>query len=351
MTVLIMMMRKKTSFLFPAVLLLVVVTFQINTLLQPVDVPVLAQAPVLVSIPAGSSSTRVAGILEESGLIRNAAVFRYYARIRKMDQNIQAGNYLFSYGMTLQEILDILVRGDVYRPTIRVTIPEGFTLEQIAARLEESGLAGYEEFMETAGAVVPVLGRSMPGTRHALEGYLFPDTYEFEVNASPEFIISRMQGRMAEILTPKLRERAEELGMSIHEVLTLASLVEREVLAPRERDIVAGVLHNRLAVNMPLQLCASVLYALNEHKTEVTIEDTKVDSPYNTYKYPGLPPGPIAAPGESAILAVLYPADVDYLYFVTKGDGSGTHFFGRTLAEHHANIRKFQRNRENAPQD
>jgi UPF0755 protein len=326
------------------VILLVVaggtLAFQINNWLRPVDVPVMAQDPVMVSIPSGSSSVRVARMLEESGLIRNRDVFRYYAKYRGLDSKIKAGNYLFTYGMTMDELLQELTAGNVYRPTIRVTIPEGFSVEQIAQRLAQNGLVDYDEFMVLVGGTVPVMGQVNSKQRYALEGYLFPDTYEFDITISPEAIISRMQSRLDEVFTAEMRSRADELGMSVHEIMTLASLVEREVRAPQERDLVAGVMYNRLAKGMPLQLCASVIYALGEHRTVLLNKDLEVESPYNTYKYTGLPPGPIAAPGRDAIMAVLYPAQSDYLYYVLKEDGTGTHFFGRTFAEHQANIRK-----------
>jgi UPF0755 protein len=140
-------------------------------------------------------------------------------------------------------------------------------------------------------------------------------------------------------------ERAEELGLSVNEVMTMASLVEREVQAPAERDMVAGVMYNRLKRNMLLQIDASVIYALGEHKTQVLYQDLEVDSPYNTYKYTGLPPGPIAAPGKHAIMAVLYPAETDYIYYVAKGDGTGEHYFAKTYSQHLANIRQAQQNR------
>ena len=344
-----MMMRTPLR-LFGGFTILMAVAFamfamQLNTLLKPVDLPAMAQEPVLVSIPAGSSSVRIANILEESGLVRNAKVFRYFAKYRNLDQGLKAGNYILSYGMTMDEILSELSQGNVYRPTITVTIPEGFTLEQIAQRLAYTGLVDYDDFLTLVGGTVPAMGKSTSGQRYALEGYLFPDTYQFDVNATPEAILHRMQSRLDEVFTLEMRARAEELGLDVHQVMTLASLIEREVQSPQERDMVAAVLHNRLKKKMPLQLCASVIYALGEHRTEVLLKDLEVESPYNTYKHPGLPPGPIAAPGKHAILAVLYPADVDYLYYVVKGDGSGSHFFGKTFAEHQANIRKSQANR------
>jgi len=333
-----------------AVLLLLAVTFgtfamQLSVWLKPVDLPAMAQEAVQVSIPAGSSSMRIATLLAEKGLIRHALVFRYYAKFRGLDQQLQAGNYMFAYGMTVDQLLQELSAGNVYRQTVTVTIPEGFMLEQIAQRLAQNGLVDYEKFMLLAAETVPVLGRAKAGQRHALEGYLFPDTYEFAESVTPQEILTRMQARLDEVLTPAMRERGKELGLDIHQVITIASLVEREVQAPQEATLVAAVIHNRLAKGMPLQICASVIYALGEHRDRVLYADLEVESPFNTYMYAGLPPGPIAAPGKSSIMAVLYPADVDYLFYVLKEDGSGTHYFGRNYAEHQANIRRARNNR------
>jgi UPF0755 protein len=302
---------------------------------------------VLVAIAPGSSTVAIAGVLQEAGLIRNATVFRYWAKYRGMDQNFQAGSYLFSYGMTIEQIMKELAAGNVYRPTVPVTIQEGLTLEQIAARLAESGLVDYDEFFEMAATAVPALGQVVPGQRYAIEGYLFPDTYEFDPEVTAEAVLQRLQSRLAEVIDAPMRERAEELGIDIHQLLTMASLIEREVQVASERELVSAVLHNRLKKNMLLQIDATVIYALGEHKTVVLLKDLEVNSPYNTYKFAGLPPGPIAAAGRKSIEAVLYPANVDYLYYRAKEDGSGGHYFARTFAEHQANIRKAQQNRAN----
>ncbi len=320
---------------------------QINTMLQPVEIPAAAPAEVHVTINPGSSTAAIASALQEKGLIRNATVFSYWAKYKAIDQSFQAGNYLFSYGMTIEEIMKELAAGNVYRPTVTVTVPEGLTLEQIAVRLSESGLVDYEEFFALAKETIPALGEVLPGQRHAVEGYLFPDTYEFEPEVTAEAVLHRLQSRLAEVLNDSLRERAAELELSLHQVMTMASLVEREVQVAGERELVAAVLHNRLKRGMLLQIDATVIYALGEHKTVVLYQDLEVKSPYNTYRTAGLPPGPISSSGRSSIEAVLYPADVDYLYYVAKGDGTGGHYFARTLAEHEANRQKARQNRSN----
>ncbi|MBS3900834.1 MAG: endolytic transglycosylase MltG [Dethiobacter sp.] len=332
------------------VLLLLAIVFvmlimQISVWLKPVELPAMAQKAVSVSIPAGSSSAHIANILTEKGLVRHALVFRFYAKYHGLDQQLQAGDYKLTYGMTMDQLLQELSAGNVYRPTVTVTIPEGFVLEQIAQRLAQEGLVNFEEFMLLARETVPAFGRIEAGQRYALEGYLFPDTYEFPETVTPQEILTRMQSRVEEVLTPAMRSRAGELGLDIHQLMTLASLVEREVQSPEEAPLVAAVIHNRLAKGMPLQICASVIYALGEHRDKLYYADLEVDSPFNTYRHLGLPPGPIAAPGKRSIMAVLYPAEVDYLFYVLKEDGSGTHYFGRNYAEHQANIRRARRNR------
>ncbi len=343
------MLRTPLRFLGGAGLLLAVAigffALQLNTLLAPVDRPAQGEEQVLLAVAPGTSTAGIAAALEEAGLVRSGLVFRYYVRRRGVDQKLQAGNYLLRYGMTTDEIINELVAGNVYRPTFTVTIPEGLTLEQIAARLAEVGAVDYDEFMNLAKSASPALGEILPGQRHAMEGYLYPDTYQFEVGATAQTILRRLEARLLEVFSPELRQRAEELGLTTHQVITLASLIEKEVSVPEERELVSAVLHNRIKKKMPLQIDATVIYALGEHKPVVLLRDLEVDSPYNTYRVDGLPPGPIAAPGRASILAVLYPADVDYLYYRAREDGTGGHYFARTFSEHQDNIRKAQQNR------
>jgi UPF0755 protein len=343
------MLRTPLRILGGAGLLLVLVigffAMQINTMLQPVDPPAHGDEQVLLAIAPGTSSAGIASALEEAGLVRNGLVFRYFVRHRGVDQKLQAGNYLFRYGMSIDEIINELVAGNVYRPTFTVTIPEGLTLEQIAARLADAGAVDYAEFMALAENAVPTLGEILPGQRHAMEGFLYPDTYEFDKGAPAETIFRRLEARLLEVFNADLQARAEELGLTFHQVITLASLIEKEVHVPAERELVSAVIHNRMKRKMPLQIDATVIYALGGHKTVVLLKDLEVDSPYNTYRVPGLPPGPIAAPGKASILAILYPADVGYLYYRAKEDGTGGHYFAKTYSEHLANIRKARQNR------
>lgn len=331
--------------------------WQINNLLLPVSSGS-SDRPVAVYIPLNSSTAKIAAILQEEDLIRNAFFFRLYARYRGCETRFRAGRYHLSPGMTLDEILTSLQQGVIHAEGARFTIPEGFTLEQIAALLAREGLVIEKDFMEVCSNFRPVaphfefLATASNEVQYALEGYLFPDTYEVDATATPIEIIEIMLKRFGEVFDEDFRRRAGELGLSIHEAVTLASLVEREARVPEERPLISAVFHNRLqSENMVfLQSCATVQYVLGEVKPDLTNEDLEIDSPYNTYLYPHLPPGPIASPGREALSAALYPADVDYLFFVYKDDGSGTHYFTTTLQEHiyYKNLaRQNRQNRQN----
>lgn len=334
-------------------LLLYVLAYQnINELLLPVDASA-AEELIEIHIPYNSSTGQIGEILEGEGIIRSSLFFRLYARYKGYDQKLQAGRYLLSPAMSLEEILTALQKGVVYKEGLRFTIPEGFTVEQIAARLAKDGLVDEEAFLEICREYP---GRSSfafllevpEGVKYPLEGYLFPDTYEIRQEVTPEEIIGIMLRRFDEVFSESFRQRAAELGFSVHEIVTIASLVEKEARISHERPLISAVFHNRLkSKNMPyLQSCATVQYVLGETRPVLTYEDLEVDSPYNTYLHPHLPPGPIASPGREAMLAALYPAEVDYLYFVSKEDGSGGHYFSTTLEEHNYYKNLAQRNRQ-----
>jgi len=307
--------------------------------------------PVTVEIPKGTSSFRVAELLEEKGVIRNAFLFKYYLQFKDQGERFQAGRYEMIPGAELDAIIRQLNEGrTVKAETIRFTIPEGFTVLQIADALAKLGAVDREAFLrladspdaEPAGEYV----RDIPADallHHRLEGYLFPETYEFKRGAKEAEIIARMQqelDRKLEQLPEGWEAQLETLGVTFHELMTIASLVEREVMVPEERALVAGVIYNRLEAKMPLQIDATVQYVLDKPKERLLEKDLEIDDPYNTYKIPGLPPGPIASPSLASIQAALYPEQSDYFYYVTKKDGSNTHLFARTFKEHQANIRK-----------
>lgn len=318
--------------------------FTINAMLTPVDSETPDQI-VTVEIPAGASTEKIAAILKDSGVIHNALFFRLYARYNGLDRGFIAGSYILSPSMSLEEVTALIASGDVYRETDWVTIPEGFTLEQIAARLSRQEMVDEAYFLDLSRQPPDsITGRfaflqevDPRDVDYVLEGYLFPDTYEIPSGASEEVIIAMMLLRMEAVFTDEFKERARELELSMHQVLTLASIVEREGRVDHERAMIAGVFHNRLAINHPLQSCATIQYILGEVKEVLLNRDLEIPSTYNTYQNPGLPPGPIAAPGEASILATLYPENTDFFYFVYKEDGTGEHYFSRTNAGHEAN--------------
>lgn len=292
------------------------------------------QRPVLVEVKPGANTAVIAGELKQRGLIRDSFVFRLYARHLKLDGRLRSGVYEFSPSMSVEIMLNKLSRGEV--ATNGFTIPEGFTVLQVADHLAERGLADRGRFLRAARSPSFRPRYLPPGAevREPLEGYLFPDTYKIPKGLPEEGIIQLMRDRWEEVLAPGLRARANDLKLSIHELITLASIVEKEATA-KDRDRVAAVFHNRLGIGMKLDSCATINYVLDIQRAVLTLDDLETPSPYNTYRNPGLPPGPIANPGEAAIKAALYPAPVNYLYFVVKGPGE--HAFAATHDQHLAN--------------
>lgn len=274
-------------------------------------------------------------VLFQNGIIHNATLFRIVVKFQGVEKSLQAGDYALNPGMSITDIIDKMVKGEtVYR---LLTIPEGYTVEQIAKLLDEQGVGNGPRFKALARKYAPFdyMGH-LPEIIYASEGYIFPDTYRITGGMTETDILEILVASFDKKFAPEMRERAKTLGLSLHQVVTLASLVEKEAKLAKERPVIAGVFFNRLKQGMPLQSCPTVQYILGYHKPELTIADTQIASPYNTYQNPGLPPGPIASPGMAALQAVLYPADTPYLYFVAAKDGS--HRFSKTYEEHLAAI-------------
>lgn len=286
----------------------------------------------IVTIPPGMSSGDIADMLEREGLIRDARHFRLMSRLYGFESQLQAGDYLLSSDMGLLTVMETLRRGRIHAE--RVTIQEGLHLRQIADVLAAKGLVDRERFLMLAGDESLVYGDQPPIERPvpSLEGYLFPDTYVFSPSMTEEQIIRTMVNRFVEVVLPVVEGRAAPLGMNLHEVVTLASIVEKEALLKREQPIIASVFINRLRIDMPLQADPTIAYLFDEHRPRILYADLEIPSPYNTYRNRGLPPGPIGSPGLSAIEAVLEPAETEWYYFVARGDG--THIFSRTFNEH-----------------
>jgi UPF0755 protein len=299
-----------------------------------------------VEIPPGSGTAGMGRRLADAGVIRSAASFRAAVWLRGNARRLQAGEYRFDRPMTAAEVVDRIARGDVYVRSI--TFREGLTVREMASHYETSGFGPAADF-STASKRADLITAIDPAARD-LEGYLFPDTYTLPRRATAEQLVERMVGRFQKALTPDVRDQAAQRGLSVRELVTLASLVEKETGKAEERPIIAGVYSNRLKIGMGLQCDPTVIYALllaGRYDGNIRKGDLQIDSPYNTYRYAGLPPGPIAAPGEAALKASANPAEVPYLYFVSRNDGS--HVFATTLDEHNRNVNEFQRRRANRP--
>lgn len=285
---------------------------------------------VRVRVPRGASFGAVTDSLSEKGIIGSPTLFRLYARVTGADQAVKPGTYGFRQGSGWRLVLDDLIAGNVL--TVRLVIPEGWDLNRIAPRLAElTGQPADSIFLALADTAAATRWE-VPGP--TLEGYLYPATYTLPVDLPLDAIVGYMVSQYKAVWTPERRARAAELGMSEREVVTLASIVEKEARVREEMPTIAGVFHNRLRIGMPLQADPTVQYALGEHQSRLLYAhiDRVADHPYNTYRRRGLPPGPIASPSTLAIDATLAPADVPFLYFVARSDGS--HIFTRSLAEH-----------------
>lgn len=296
-----------------------------------------------VVIPENATGREAGRILAEKKLVRSSFLFWLYTRVKGLDGQLKAGEYRFGSPLPLPELVRQLTRGQP--EMIRITVPEGYTVEEIAALLEEKGIVKKEVFLQEAENGLfsyPFLDGLPPGPKR-LEGYLFPDTYYVNKKISAHELIDLMIGRFSEELKAlDYLARVQEAGLTLHAAVTIASLVEREAKADEERALIAGVIFNRLRAGMPLQIDATVQYALGgPYRPNLTYQDLEVDSAYNTYKISGLPPTPIACPGRASLLAAVSPRQNDYLYYVARPDG--THAFARTLAEHEENRRLYQR--------
>ena len=290
---------------------------------------------IVVEIPAGSTTNDIAEILFENNLISNIRVFKYYAEKTGSDAKLKAGTYILSKSMNADELLESLIKGGSSGNTYNITVIEGLTNEDMAQSLSEQTALNYDRFIELMESP-EIFNQDFEFLKDSsvtnLQGYLMPDTYNIYVDSTEEDIIRVLLKQFDKFYIDEIKPRIDKTNLTFEEVINLASIVEKEALLDEERDEVAKVFLNRLSINMKLQSCATVNYANGEWKERLTLEDIEIDSPYNTYIVEGLPPTPINSPGRVSIIAVLEPADVDYLYFVAKGDGS--HYFSNTYDEH-----------------
>ena len=330
---------RKTSIIFGAILLSFVAFFggALLALFNFAGTPgSLATIEQNVAVPPGQGLKATAADLYHRGLIRNVFKFNLYARLKGYDKKIKAGEYRLKPSYSPREILEIMVSGKVQ--LYKITIPEGYNLVQIADMMPAAGLGPARQFLEAANSSALAGEYGIPG--ESFEGYLFPDTYHFPRGVGPEKIIQTMVRRFREVFTAEWEKRAREKKMTVHQVVTLASIIEKETGAPSERPIISSVFHNRLKRNMRLASDPTVIYGIKDFDGNLTRKDLTTVTPYNTYKIKGLPPGPIANPGAKAIAAALFPADKPYLFFVSKRDG--THHFSKTYQEHEKAVRKYQ---------
>lgn len=298
-----------------------------------------ATGEVEVVVPDGAGALEVAYRLEDAGLVSWPRLFAAYVALRGTDDELKSGRYRFSSDAGWGTLADALERGAVV--TVPVTIPEGWRLSQIVLRLAPVTPVGPDSLARLATDSVFVASLGLPGP--TLEGYLFPETYRFAEGSEPRAVLGEIADRYRAFWTPERRARADSLGLSEREVVTLASIVEAEARVAEERTTIAGVYLNRLEEGMLLQADPTVHYALGGSRPRLLYPDidSVADDPYNTYTQPGLPPGPIGSPGHASLEAVLNPADVPYLYFVARPDGS--HVFTRTHDEHVRAKRRIQR--------
>ncbi|MBR3383301.1 MAG: endolytic transglycosylase MltG [Clostridia bacterium] len=343
-----------------ALILMFAVKFAVNKFLRPVDPN--DPTPIVVEIPKGSGASAIAKILYEAGgegergLIVNKALFKVYVDFIGKSSGLKAGTYVLSRNMSISQITDIICSGNPPRSTVKFTISEGMTVEAVAKKLVDQGIlkdssrflelcTDAKSFADKYWFVKNIVDEGREGRVYMLEGYLFPDTYEVYADATEEEVITKMLDRFNEIYTRKYVERAEELELSLDDVVILASMIEKEA---KHFDFtkVSAVFHLRLNMGVPLNSDATLGYILKTNSMEFTQEELDYDSPYNTYKFSGLPAGPISNPGVAAIEAVLFPneqfMEEGYLYFCLMDSNTGALVFAKTAEEHAANVEKYR---------
>ncbi|MEA5057407.1 MAG: endolytic transglycosylase MltG [Anaerotignum propionicum] len=299
-----------------------------------VEEPVLTGETVTVTIPEGASTADIAKILKENKLIKSTLTFRVSSRLDGFDGTYRQGTYEIDKGLNATQIMELLQTG-VVLDEMKITIPEGFTTKLIAAKAEEKGICTAEEFINecNTGTFEFDFLKDLPDREFKLEGYLFPDTYFIKEETTAHQLIQAMLKRFEQMYTKEYQNAVEASGHTLDELVTIASIIEKEIKVDEERPRAAGVIYNRLKDGMPLQVDATVLYAMGIVKEDISTVDLQVDSPYNTYKVKGLPVGPISNPGELSFKAALYPEDNKYIYYVVEAKGKDNHVFCETYED------------------
>lgn len=325
------------SFLLAVVLILILGLFWVKITIASPNSAIAEKK--LVKIEEGQGTQEIAGKLSEAGVLKNSFVFVLYLKYQKMAANIQAGEYEIPQNLTMIQLAGMITAGKT--ASTKITIPEGWTIAQIADYLEKNKVVSKEDF---TSATKKKYNNDFLADKPAdadLEGYLYPDTYLLSVRPTADEIVKKMLENFGKKLTPEIRAKIKTSNMSTYEVITLASVVEREVANTEDRKIVAGIFLNRLNSDMPLESCATIQYILGENKKQFTYEETRTPSSYNTYINVGLPKGPIGNPSIDSIEAVLGPQKTDYNYFLTGNDGKT--YFSKTLDEHEAKKQQYLR--------
>lgn len=290
-------------------------------------------SPYLITVEPGMTTADIANLLHKQKLVKTPEAFRLEAKFRGLERDLQAGCYEITAGMSNSEIVEVLSKGQVQR--VRFTVPEGFTVVKTAKKIEAEGLGSAEKFIEAARNYTPYpyMETSDPNVIYKAEGFIFPSTYMFDIGMNEKDMLAMMVKEFnTQMNKENIPEEAEKQKMSIRDLVNMAALVEMEAVFKEEQPRIAGVFLRRLEIYMPIQSDTTIQYILGTQKEEITIADTRIQNPYNTYQNPGLPPGPISSPGMSAIKAVLNPEKTEYLYFVAEKDGH--HRFTKTYAEH-----------------
>jgi UPF0755 protein len=301
-----------------------------------ISTPVLPSQPQTIEVKQGSSFARIARQLQTAGVVSDVRRFTLLARWRKATAQIHAGEYLFETSATPDQVLARLVAGDIRK--FQVTIPEGFNLSEIADRLKDTEVGSTEEFLKLCNNESFIKELGIEAT--SLEGYLFPETYTYTSSTTPRQLLSAMVEQLNSQITEELLENAAALNLNRHQLITLASIVQKEAGNLMEMPLISSVFHNRLKRGIPLQADPTVIYGVVDFDGNLTRKHLKTPTPYNTYRMRGLPPGPIASPGGFALHATANPAESKNLYFVARGDG--THEFNTNLKDHNRAVRRYQ---------
>ena len=294
----------------------------------------------IFNVRPGQTLRATADNLRQADLIKSSLKFILIARVKGLDKHLKAGEYLLSAAMPPRQILEIMVKGAVHLH--KLTVPEGYNIPQIAVLVENAKLGSKIDFIKAATDTVLVSKNGIEAA--SFEGYLFPDTYFFPSEVAMEQIISTMVARFWSVFTDEWKGRAKDLGFTVHQIVTLASIIEKETGAAFERPIISSVFHNRLKKNMRLESDPTVIYGIKNFDGNLTRKHLSTHTPYNTYKITGLPAGPIANPGRASLEAALYPEKSVFIYFVSKKDN--THYFSTNLKEHNQAVRKYQLRRK-----